>query len=203
MRSTLVLLLLAASAALSACSRQPEPRILPEAELREGDLAFRCGLGFFSRAVTAAEDAGVYSHVGVVVRDGDSWQVVHAVPAEREFKGDFDRVKKEDLAVFYGPDRACRGCLVHTGLADGASLAALRCAALAAARDSIPFDNAYDLADSAAVYCTEFVWRLYRAAGIDLSEGRRRSIHLLQIDGDILLPEHLLAYSNNQSYYQF
>lgn len=200
---TLTIFLFAVLAVAAACTRQPETRILPYDQLQEGDLAFRCGHGILSRAVTTAQEQGMYSHLGVVVRDGDVWKVVHAVPAEHEFNGDFDRVKQEDIAVFYSPERASRGCLVHTGFIDSAQLQALRIQALQAACDSVRFDHGYNLNDSSEMYCAEFVWHLYRSAGIDLSEGRRRSIHLLQIDGDILLPEHLLAYSNNIPYFQF
>lgn len=187
----------------SGCREAEAPRVFPEGEMQEGDLAFRCGMGVFSRAVTTVEDEGVYSHVGILLKDGEDWFVVHAVPGETEFRGDFDRVKKEPLAVFYGPRRAKRGCLVHTGLDDSLKVENLRRTALQMARDSVAFDGDYDLTDSARVYCTELVWRLYRREGIDLSEGRRQRVNALQIHGDCLLPEHLLKYRNNVIYHHF
>ena len=186
-----------------SCQGPAPGRAFPLDEMRDGDLAFRCGRGVFSRAVTTAENEGIYSHVGLLFKDGDRWVVVHAVPGEREFAGDFDRVKKEDADIFYGDKRAKRGCLVHTGLTDSAAVANLKATALAAARDSVRFDNDYNLADSTEVYCTEFVWRLYRNAGIDLSEGRSRYVHIFHIDGDCLLPEHLLQYKHNNTYFKF
>ena len=106
----------------------------PYEQMREGDLAFRCGQGFFSRAVMSAEDEPLYSHVGVLVKENGEWKVVHAVPAEAEFSGDFDRVKAEGIGTFFAPDRAFRGSLVHTGLADSARVSALREEALQPAR---------------------------------------------------------------------
>ncbi len=186
------------------CSSAQVEREFPTEEMAEGDLAFRCGRGVFSRAVTTAEEEGVYSHIGLLLRDGEAWKVVHAVPGETEGEDDFERVKMEDVGAFFSAERAVRGCLVHTGLADSATVAALRGKALRAVADSVRFDGDYRLEDSSRVYCTEFVWRLYAdAAGIDLSEGRRRFIHLLWINGDVLLPEHLLEYSGNQVYYSF
>ena len=190
---------------LSGCKSSvaaPGPE-LPFPDMREGDLAFRCGQGVFSRAVTSAQEDPLYSHVGVLVRDGEVWKVVHAVPAEPDFPGDFDRVKAEPVSIFFAPGRAYRGCLAHTGLSDSLQVSALRASALRFAADSVRFDNGYSLEDSSSLYCTELVWRLYRRAGIDLSEGRRRRLDVFRIHADCLLPEHLYTYSANQVYFQY
>ena len=189
---------------LAGCASPVEERVFPLEEMAEGDLAFRCGQGLFSRIVTTAESEGVYSHIGLLVRDEGDWKIAHAVPGEKEFKGDFDRVKLEDLYVFFSADRAMRGCLVHTGLVRESAKALELCRqAILSARDSVRFDNDYSLEDSSKVYCTEFVWRLFRRQGIDLAEGRCRQFNTLYLNGDVLLPEHLLHYSNNTVYYTF
>ncbi len=201
MRRLFVITVLLNAALLAACNeKRPGRTQFPFEEITEGDLAFRCGRGIFSRAVLSADGSSVYSHVGIVVREGERWKVVHAVPGERESSRDFDRVKKEDLEIFFSHDKAYRGCLVHTGLPAGSSVCK---DALDFARDSIPFDNRYELEDSSAVYCTEFVWLLYRRAGIDLTEGRRREIHAFHVDGPLILPEHILQYSGNTEYYKY
>lgn len=188
----------------AGCAREADGTVaLPYDRMQEGDLVFRCGEGIVSRAVTSVEEEGLYSHVGILVRDGDAWKVVHAVPGEKEGPGDFDRVKAEEPGRFFAPGRACAGALVHCGLTDPAALSRIREAALGWARDSVRFDDAYDLADASRLYCTELVWRLYGMAGIDLSEGRRRSLNILFVHGDCLLPEHLFHYSGKTVYYQF
>lgn len=190
---------------LASCGRTDEVRPFPLESMRPGDLVFRCGRGMLSHAVLAVERKGIYSHVGVLVQEADgSWKVAHCVPAEREFDGDFDRVKFEALEKFLSVDRAATGCFVHVGDAlDPDRLAALCDEARKAFRDSVRFDHDYDLADSSALYCTEFVWRLYRHQGVDLSEGRRRGVNLPGLHGDVLLPEHLLQYKGNTIYHQF
>ena len=76
--------------------------VLPaDSLLREGDVVFRRGTGLISRAVLAADEDGQFSHIGIVVRNGNHWMVVHAVPGEPEFKGDSDRVKMEPIASFF------------------------------------------------------------------------------------------------------
>jgi hypothetical protein len=195
---------IAAGCSTGASSNQaPDCPGLPYGRMAEGDLAFRCGRGVFSRAVTAAGSEGIYSHIGLLVNDGGTWKVVHAVPRERESAGDFDRVKAEPVETFFRSDRACSGALVHTGLADSAKVGKMKSAALQYARDSVPFDHDFSLEDSTRLYCTELVWRLYLTSGTDLSEGRRRKIHLFSIDGDCLMPEHLYDYTENETYFHF
>lgn len=184
-----------------ACGRESSARSFPQEELRAGDLAFRCGTGMVSRVVTTVEDGCIYSHVGVLAPSAEGWQVVHAVPYEAS-KDDFDRVKAEPLEVFFSAKMAAKGCLVHTGLAEEEALA-LCSVAFRQVRDSVRFDSAYDLTDSSRLYCTEFVWRLYRRAGVDLSEGRRIDLSIPLVHGECLLPEHLYHYKNNIVYYQF
>lgn len=187
----------------TSCTTPQEEMAFPDDEIAEGDLAFRCGQGIFSRAVTAVEENGAYSHVGIIVMHEDRWRVVHAVPRERENRGDYDRVKIEDLDVFFSPDRALKGCLVHTDVKDSAIVKTICQKAILSARDSIRFDHDYNLEDSSKVYCTEFVWRLYRECGIDISEGRRRFINAFHIKGDVIMPEHVYAYRNNTVYFSY
>ena len=189
--------------ALFSCKESPRVLQFPYSQMQEGDLAFRCGLGVFSRAVTSVEDEGRYSHVGILVNNDGQWNVVHAVPGETEFPGDFERVKEESIEVFYSPKRAYSGCLVHTGVDDTVALRSICATAIQFARDSVLFDDKYDMYDSSKVYCTELVWRLYQSIGIDLSEGRSRYFNVLHIHNDCLLPEHLLAYRNNDIYFNF
>ena len=188
---------------LGSCSPQREAPELPYGEMREGDLAFRCGEGLFSRAVTSVETEGVYSHVGILVRDGEAWKVVHAVPGEKEGPDDFDRMKAEDPERFFAPARAAAGALVHTDLTGPEALERIRNTALSWARDSVRFDGKYDLDDSSRLYCSELVWRLYRQEGIDLSEGRRKPLNIIVLQGDCLLPEHLFHYTENHVYFKF
>ena len=188
---------------VASCSHIKDAGKYPWDELTEGDLAFRCGRGLFSRVVTATEDDGLYSHVGIVVKEDGKWKVVHAVPGERDFKGDFDRVKMDDLEVFFGSDRSNRGCIVHTGLTEAEKIESICTEAIKLAHDSVLFDNDYNLDDSTMLYCSEMVWLLYKHAGIDLTEGRRRHINVIHISGDVILPEHIFRYSNNEPYFYY
>ena len=203
MRAKHFILTVLCSVILLGCKDKPVTPVLPFDKMREGDLAFRCGEGVFSRAVTAVEEEGAYSHVGVLVRDDGEWKVVHAVPGEKESARDYDRVKEERLEQFFAPARARKGCLVHVDGLTQDQAEEMGRAALLFARDSVRFDSQYNLQDSSRVYCTELVWLLFRRSGIDLSEGRRRYIKALGVQADCILPEHLYAYRGNELYFSF
>ena len=117
--------------------------ILPiNVTLQEGDVIFRKGTGMASRVVTTADNDGVYSHVGIVVRKGNALMVVHAVPDEHDFDGDVDRVKLDSLDRFYSESYASRGEIMRHGDSIAASMAARK--ALEVYERGTLFDNDYD-----------------------------------------------------------
>lgn len=179
-----------------------EPEI-PYPMLREGDLAFRRGNSLVSDAVVAAERHALYSHCGVVFKVDSVWSVVHAVPGEREFPGDIERVKAEPIEAFFSPRRACHGELLHTGLTDSLLVVGIKQRALRMVSDSVRFDSKYDLADTNFVYCTEFVYLLYKSIGMDLSEGRRSHIQVPMFAKECLFPSDIYACKRNTSYFKY
>lgn len=180
----------------------PAPEF-PLSEIREGDLAFRKGTGTLSHAITWTPGNKTFSHCGVVFRrPSGEWVVVHAVPDEKEFSGDFDRVKAERLERFFSHQLCLYGELVHTSFTDTASLSRMRSRAFAWVRDSVRFDNKYEMADTSTLYCTELVWELYRREGLDLSQGRRTLVHLPAVADTVLLPDNLYRFSGNKAYCQ-
>ena len=180
---------------------QAEPPALPYGEMREGDLAFRTGSGLYATVLNLDPRKLHYSHIGILVQKDGSWHIVHAVPGETEGPDDFERVKAEPVEAFFAPERASHGLLVHTGLAEARRLCDT---ALRYARDSVRFDGSFDLEDTAEVYCTELVYRLFLAEGMDLSEGRRSYVNLPLLSGKgCLAPEDLLHFSGNECYFSY
>ena len=90
----------------SACNIHPT-------DLREGDVIFRRGTSANSRMVTLLQ--GFYSHVGIVADSsgkGDL-RILHAVPDEPDFPGDYDRIKMDRLETYLSPKRAEAACLMR------------------------------------------------------------------------------------------
>ena len=159
-------------------------------KLEVGDLLFRKGTGVVGHIVTSVDNTGEFSHVGIVVNSNNEWQVIHAVPHEPDFKGDFDRVKIESVDKFLGryPDATIghfRTTLEHEQIAIAVTNAKRLCAM------SVPFDHDYDLSDTTRLYCTEFVEYVYSLAGISLSEGRRTEVNFPSLSGNYIMPSDL------------
>lgn len=167
---------------LAGCRKADAPvdYALPDTvRLQSGDLAFREGISKESRAVTALDRSSQYTHVGVVVRDGDRWCVLHAVPNERDSKDEEDSVKLEPVGTFFRSDRAVSGGIYRYPLTSDDTLQLLqRGLGLYYGRHPL-FDNLFDAQDTTAFYCTELVCFLYQqVVGVDLSEGRRHNLPL-------------------------
>jgi hypothetical protein len=138
-----------------------------ETTFATGDLLFRRGRSLVSRAVLAADGSGEYSHVGLVsVVAGRAW-VIHATPPEEP--DDRGGVVVEPASVYLARERASAAAL-YRPLDRRAAVVAER-VARGFARARLPFDAAFDLRTARELYCTELVWRAYRAAGVDLAPG--------------------------------
>ena len=173
---------------------------LPYSEMRQGDLVFRLGTGAYAFLLNLQPDTLMYSHVGLLVEKDSSWMVVHAVPRELDGPEDFERIKMESIESFLSPDLAIIGTLAHPPLKRTDRVVTR---ALEYVRDSVPFDNNFDLNDTTKLYCTEMIWRLFLIEGIDLSEGRRsyRSVSIFK-DGCIT-PNDILPYPGIERYFSF
>ena len=154
--------------------------------LQEGDIVFRRGQGLASRAVLFADTHSVYSHTGVVVRDGTEWKVVHIVPGEPDADGQRDRIKMEGLELFFMPQRALKGAVMRTDDPHRAVLAAHWAVALHGT--GIRFDHDYNLDDTTRMYCTELIQKIFLCEGLDLTEGKRSRINVPGFRGDYILP---------------
>ena len=188
---------------IAACRNAKKPDYhtpeLPYSQMRTGDLVFRMGTSIYSQMLNMHSDTVQFSHVGLLVELDSSWFVVHAVPKELEGPDDFERVKQEPLDSFLASSRCLHAEFVHTCLPRTDRVAAR---ALEYARDSVRFDNAFDLKDSTEVYCTELIWRLFLIEGIDLSEGRRSFSVIPMFKGEgCIAPKDLLFFSQNESYF--
>lgn len=177
---------------------------IPYGLMRQGDLAFRTGRGTYSTMISLtvnSKDTMYYSHVGLVVKEGEEWRIIHAVPGEPDFEGDFERVKNEAPEEFFSPNRCSHGELVH--ILGHPFPDALAAEAIGYARDSVRFDVDYDIEDTTRLYCTELVWKLYNEAGVDLSEGRR-SFHFVPLFKiPVIQPADIWLFADKERYFIF
>lgn len=170
-------------------------------ELKEGDIVFRRGSSLASRVVLASDGQGNYSHIGIIVREGNAFRVVHAVPGESGADQP-DRLKMERLNEFFAPRRAVSGKVMRLEMSDS-----LRFCVASKARDYFDsktlFDHHYDLTDSAELYCTELIWQVFRSVGIDITANSRSYVNFLWYQGDFIFPSDISRNDNLISIYSF
>ena len=162
-------------AACAPPSPKEETSILPtNLELRPGDIVFRQGTGLDSRTVMTIDRNSSYSHIGIVVDSAGVPMIVHAVPDEPDFPGDFDRIKMDSPTIFFLHSRAQIGEVMRPLQQAQAQIAAQT--ALRLYKKRIPFDHKYDDNDSTEMYCTELIDYAFRSAGIELTHRNKREI---------------------------
>ncbi len=182
---------------ITACSGEISTNeiIIPEDEIRQGDIAFRRGDGIVSDVVLYNDVDGKYSHVGLIVGQGDSLMVVHAVPGEHDTDDDFDRVKIERINRFFCSDFASRGAVMRVPLTDE-QRRLIGLYAKEKAEAMVEFDHNYNLEDTTKLYCTELVQLLFKRIGIDLAQGRITTVNCPGMGGDYIMPSDIYKNKN-------
>lgn len=173
-----------------------------QCELRDGDLLFRRGIGVLGRVVVAADNEGRFSHVGIAVMCDGRWCAIHAVPDEPDFEGDVDRVKCEPIESFFDEFRAGNGAVYRLDTTfDKIEIAVANAVRLSA--EKRPFDHDYDLSDTTALYCTEFVEYVFGLGGVSMSEERLSHVNFPSMTGDYIMPSDLIENSKLTLIYSF
>ena len=135
-------------------------------QLREGDLVFRRGRGFWSE--TFSDRAGSnLSHVGVLIRDQQGWAVVHAEADDLSLIGG---VQSTPLVTFLAGTVLRQ--LRRIQMTDESREAFVQDIRDHLRRET-PFDTSLSLDDDAQrVYCSELIWSAAQKAGVDLARPR-------------------------------
>ncbi|MFO8055149.1 MAG: YiiX/YebB-like N1pC/P60 family cysteine hydrolase [Bacteroidales bacterium] len=133
----------------------------------QGDLVLRRGKSFVSQLVLLSDKASEYSHIGIVSIDDDQPYVIHAVPGEAE-KDMPEYIKMETIEAFLDIKKSADFAVYRPSekYREAAAKAAQK--AKTYYQQKIVFDSSFDLEDESKLYCTELIWRVYKAAGIDL-----------------------------------
>lgn len=187
-----------------ACSGSTETycyQVLEE-KLKEGDIVFRCGPGVVSRTVLFLDKGGIYSHIGLVVRDKSGWYVIHAVPGEPDYQGDPDRVKMESIRDFFSPERASAGAVVRLKCDSVDLRPTLQSARELYLRRTL-FDHNYDLEDTTKMYCTEFIAFVFKKSGLDLVPAVIKKVPIPGRDERCILPSDIYNRKDVELIYSF
>lgn len=157
---------------------------------REGDLVFALSRSLRARSLRLAFPDTRYTHVGILVRHKNEWQIIHARPGtlrhwfrdggvRQETWEDFIQAAEiKDLTIFR---------------AEGTKTEAIAKMARQTAQAGQPFDICYELSRQNAVYCTEFIWRLGLSFGQDWVEDRFMRFRFLWLSTKAIRPEALAS----------
>lgn len=159
-----------------------------ESEFLEGDIVFRRGVGLSSEAVLYV-DSGQYSHVGIVANYQGKKMIIHAVPGEKEFEGDIDRIKMDSIQKFYSHDKAVAGAICRPYDLGIGKKAANR--AMELYGKHIPFDHDYDSSDTTKLYCTELLMYIYQKEGKELVDGDGHVFNVPFINHKVYTPSDI------------
>ena len=167
------------------------PPVVPNAVLkyspelfRNGDIVFVNGKRWRTKIVRLFDKSPRgFAHAGIVrIVDGLP-HVVHASPE----LGKVGMQSMEDFFSFENVDYA----RVYRFSGDPAVAEAASLRALEYCTREIPFDDRFDTSRTEAMYCTEVIWRAYKAEGIDLARGNWEFARNPIVQGRVLLPYKL------------
>jgi hypothetical protein len=175
---------------------------ISKVNFQDGDIVFRKGTGAKTRAVLYADTNSIYSHIGIVVSTTNGFSIIHITPGEREKGETADLIKIENIEDFFATNRAVHGAVYRLsyGTHSGSTAAEH---ALRLLNKKILFDHKYDLNDTATMYCTEFVYYVYKLAGKDITFGKRSSINAPMYSGIYILPSDIYSNKELELIYKF
>lgn len=167
----------------AASTASAAPEYSPDL-FRDGDIVFVNGKAWRTKIVRLFDKSPRgFAHAGIVrIVDGLP-HVVHASPE----LGKVGMQSMEDFFSFENVDYA----RVYRFAGDPAVAEAASLRALEYCVREIPFDDRFDTSRKEAMYCTEVIWRAYKAAGIDLAEGNWEFARNPIVQGRVLLPYKL------------
>jgi len=159
--------------------------------LKSCDIIFRRGLSLVSNLVLSADSHSPFSHIGIIITEKDNFKVVHVVPDESE--NGIDKIKPDNLKEFLRGDRASAYAVYrYKGEIDFSKLESYINSQL---KREILFDGEFDLSSSDKLYCTEFVYKSFLEAGIDLIDNKFDTLLIPIGKNPFILPGRILTSS--------
>jgi len=145
--------------------------------LHDGDIILRHGYGFVSdMIVETLNDSSGLSHCAILTQYKGHWIVIHSVSSTLS---DVDGVQWQDLATFVSQSKRNSIVVVrYKHVKNDSDLARIGTRAKYYLKRKIPFDNAFNLNDSTAFYCSELLWRVFKDEyHVDIFESKYQQKH--------------------------
>lgn len=131
------------------------------ASLQSGDLILESGHSMLSRAIIRLlDEPRPFSHMGMLIRDQQEWKVLHTLSSEIS---EVDGLRMEPLVDFLKEAHPDHLLIVRPR---GLKSDDLVQSAEYYLRQQVPFDRFFDLTDTSAFYCSEFIYHTMIRAGL-------------------------------------
>lgn len=121
--------------------------------LQNGDIILREGFGWVSQMIVRLLNEPIpVSHAGMLFWECGEWQVIHSVSGKIS---EVDGLRIEPLNVFLGNAQPETVLITRLKNCDPKKL---KLAAIELLSRDVPFDHLFDLNDTSAFYCSEFIY---------------------------------------------
>lgn len=129
--------------------------------LQSGDLILESGHSMLSRAIIRLlDEPRPFSHMGMLIWDQQEWKVLHTLSSEIS---EVDGLRMEPLVDFLKAAHPDHLLIVRL---KGVSTVNFEQSAEYYLRRQVPFDRFFDLTDTSAFYCSEFIYHTMMRAGL-------------------------------------
>lgn len=170
-----------------------DPIAIPhDVTFQSGDIIIAGGVSLQSRFVMSFTQGNHYSHVGMIEVTDQGPFVIHAAPTGAGDGGVGDKVARIPLDLFLAERGyvAVQVLRLKDDTTDAAQIARDACDyASTCVEQAIPFDAAFDLAESENMYCSELVYLAYMHAGHRWPDKLVQVVSTLIVDGPVILPD--------------
>ena len=164
--------------------------VLSKLNLQNGDLIFRRGTSIESHIVLLTDQNSEYSHIGMIYKINGELFVIHTVPKEND--ADPGYIKLEPINNFLSEGKATRVAVYRLIQNSSEKINIASSYVYNCYFKKLCFDNNYDLATDAQLYCTELIWKAYKRAGVDLVCSRLRNINFIITNKIMIMPSSII-----------
>lgn len=107
--------------------------------------------------------SGDYTHTGILFNENDTIFVLHATPDGTEENG----IRYDDLQTFIDLSKVNEIVVLRPRIGSDTMARLLRSECNRYMKLEAPFDYDFNNYENSRLYCTELVWLIYKAAGLD------------------------------------
>ena len=154
--------------------------------LKDGDILLRHGYGFVSdMIVKTLNDSTGISHCAILSKENNKWIVIHSVSSTLSA---VDGIQSQNLDEFVNQSKKNSFVVIRYKRLNDSDRCKIGTRAKYYLQKKIPFDNAFNIHDTASFYCSELIWKIFKDEfQIDIFDSKLSSAKYDYLKFDIFL----------------